>query len=136
MNPECVEYVYELFDGHTWFIQYVFNRLYEMTEKGSAVTIEKAHEAVRFILDLFEPSFQELFARMSERQRSLLTAIAKSGSVSSPTGVDFISRYGLRSASAVQGALRPLIKDETVSYVNGHYLISNRFFSYWLAGRY
>ena len=136
VNPECVEYVYELFDGHTWFIQYVFNRLYEMTEKGSAVTIEKAHEAVRFILDLFEPSFQELFARMSERQRSLLTAIAKSGSVSSPTGVDFISRYGLRSASAVQGALRPLIKDETVSYVNGHYLISNRFFSYWLAGRY
>ena len=77
MNPECVEYVYELFDGHTWFIQYVFNRLYEMTEKGSAVTIEQSHEA-----------------------------------------------------------LRPLIKDETVSYVNGHYLISNRFFSLWLAGRY
>lgn len=126
----------ELFDGHTWFVQYVFNRLYEMTDTDTIATIEKAHEAIRYILDLYEPSFQELFVRMSERQRSLLTAIAKSDKVASPTGVGFISRYGLRSASAVQGALRPLIKDETVSYLNGHYLISNRFFSYWLASRY
>lgn len=136
ISEGCVEYVYELFDGHTWFVQYVFNRLYEMTDRKTSVTVEKAHEAIRYILDLYEPSFQELFVRMSERQRSLLTAIAKSDKVASPTGVEFISRYGLRSASAVQGALRPLIKDETVSYLNGHYLISNRFFSYWLAQRY
>ena len=69
-------------------------------------------------------------------QRSLLIAIAKIDKVASPTGVEFISIYGLRSASAVQSALRPLIKDETVSFVNGNYLISNRFFSYWLAQRY
>lgn len=134
--PECVEYVYDLFEGHTWFVQYVFNRLYESTDEGSSATIELAHESIAYILNLFAPSFQELFVRMSERQRSLLVAIAKSDRVSSPTGVDFITRYGLRSASAVQGALRPLLEDETVSYQNGQYFISNRFFSLWLARRY
>lgn len=136
ISPECVEYVYDLFDGHTWFVQYVFNRLYEMTDSRGPATVEAAHEAIRYILEIFSPSFQEIFVRMSERQRTLLIAIAKVDKVASPTGVEFITRYGLRSASAVQGALKPLMKDETVSYVNGHYLISNRFFSLWLARRY
>lgn len=136
ISPECVEYVYDLFDGHTWFVQYVFNRLYEMTGSNGPATVEAAHESIRYILEIFSPSFQEIFVRMSERQRSLLIAIAKVDKVASPTGVEFIIRHGLRSASAVQGALKALIKDETVSYVNGHYLISNRFFSLWLARRY
>ena len=133
ISEGCVRYVYDLFDGHTWFVQYVFNRLYEMTDNA---TVESAHEAINYILDIFAPSFQELFVRMSDRQRNLLVAIAKRDKVQAPTSVEFISRYGLRSASAVQGALRPLIKDETVSYIDGHYLISNRFFSFWLARRY
>lgn len=136
ISPECVEYVYDLFDGHTWFVQYVFNRLYEMTDDHGLATVEAAHDAIKYILEIFSPSFQEIFVRMSERQRSLLVAIAKVDKVASPTGVEFITRHGLRSASAVQGALKPLMKDETISYVNGHYLISNRFFSLWLARRY
>ena len=133
---ESIEYVYERFDGHTWFIQYVFNRLYEMSGKDTPVTKELADEAVSYILSLFSPMFKEIFARMSERQRALLVAISKERKVTAPTGEEFISKYSLRSASAVQGAMRPLIEDETIAFNNGLYFITNRFFSLWLSRRY
>ena len=136
ITTESIEYVYERFDGHTWFIQYVFNRLYEMTGKDTPATKELADEAVSYILSLFSPMFKEIFARMSEKQRALLVAISKEHKVTAPTGEEFISKYSLRSASAVQGAMRPLIEDETIAFNNGLYFITNRFFSLWLSRRY
>ena len=136
ITTESIEYVYERFDGHTWFIQYVFNRLYEMSGKDTPATKELADEAVSYILSLFSPMFKEIFARMSERQRALLVAISKERKVTAPTGEEFISKYFLRSASAVQGAMRPLIEDETIAFNNGLYFITNRFFSLWLSRRY
>lgn len=136
ITTESIEYVYERFDGHTWFIQYVFNRLYEMSSKDTPATKELADEAVSYILSLFSPMFKEVFARMSEKQRALLVAISKEHKVTAPTGEAFISKYSLRSASAVQGAMRPLIEDETIAFNNGLYFITNRFFSLWLSRRY
>lgn len=136
ITTESIEYVYERFDGHTWFIQYVFNRLYEMSGKDTPATKELADEAVSYILSLFSPMFKEIFARMSEKQRALLVAISKERKVAAPTGEEFISKYSLRSASAVQGAMRPLIEDETIAFNNGSYFITNRFFSLWLSRRY
>lgn len=136
ITTESIEYVYERFDGHTWFIQYVFNRLYEMSGKDTPATKELADEAVSYILSLFSPMFKEIFVRMSEKQRALLVAISKERKVTAPTGEEFISKYSLRSASAVQGAMRPLIEDETIAFNNGLYFITNRFFSLWLSRRY
>lgn len=136
ITTESIEYVYERFDGHTWFIQYVFNRLYEMSGKDTPATKELADEAVSYILSLFSPMFKEIFVRMSEKQRALLVAISKERKVTAPTGEEFISKYFLRSASAVQGAMRPLIEDETIAFNNGLYFITNRFFSLWLSRRY
>lgn len=136
IQPECVEYVYDKFSGHTWFVQYVFNRLYEMTQPNEVATIENANEAIVYILDIHGHSFQEMFVRMSERQRALLIAISKEGKVSAPTGALFVNKHNLKSASAVQGALKPLLEDETISFIDGEYIITNRFFSLWLAKRY
>ncbi len=133
--PDSISYVYDKFDGHTWFIQYVFNRLFE-TASDVPVTIDDANTAVNYIIDIFAPIFQEIFMGMSERQRALLSAIAKEGKVTSITGAEFIMKHNLRSASAVQGALKPLLMDETIITQQGTYFISNRFFSIWLARRY
>ena len=132
--PDSITYVYDMFEGHTWFIQYVFNRLFE-TASETPLTIEDANEAINYIIDIFAPIFQEIFMGMSLRQKELISAIAKEGKTSSPTGAEFISKYSLRSASAVQGAMKPLLLDETISYLQGAYFITNRFFSIWLARR-
>lgn len=134
ISKDAVNYVYEKFDGHTWFVQYVFNRLFEMDISGT-LSIEDANSAINYIIDIFAPIFQEIYMGMSDRQKEFLFALAREGKTSSPTGVDFIKRYNLRSASAVQGALKPLVEDETVSCINGAYFITNRFYSMWLAIR-
>lgn len=132
--PDSICYVYDKFEGHTWFIQYIFNRLYEMAQ-DAPLTIDDANAATDYIIDIFAPIFQEIFMGMSERQRALLSAIAKEGKAASITGAEFIMKHNLRSASAVQGALKPLLLEETVISWQGLYFISNRFFSIWLARR-
>lgn len=133
--PSSINYIYDKFDGHTWFIQYVFNRLFE-TASDAPVTIDDANTAVDYIIDVFAPIFQEIFMGMSERQRALLSAIAKEGKVTSITGAEFIMKHNLRSASAVQGALKPLLLSEAVISQQGTHFIANRFYSIWLARRY
>ncbi|MBE6246905.1 MAG: ATP-binding protein [Bacteroidales bacterium] len=134
IQKETVNYVYEMFEGHTWFVQYVFNRLFEMYD-GRTLTIGDANCAINYIIDIFAPIFQEIYMGVSERQKELLYALAKEGKTSSPTSVDFIKKYNLRSASAVQGALKPLAEEETISSMDGSYFITNRFYSMWLAMR-
>ena len=136
ITRECIEYVYDKFEGHTWFMQYVFNRMFDMTTEDEPATKTMVESAIDYILSLFAPMFKELFVRMSERQKSLLIAVSKDGHVDSPTGEAFISRYSLKSASSVQGAMKALLQDETISFYNGTYFITNRFFSLWLAARY
>lgn len=136
ITADCIEYVYDKFEGHTWFVQYVFNRLYEMTDAENVATVSMADEAVCYILELFSAMFKEMFVRLSQRQRDLLVALSKEGKTECPTSENFILKYNLKSASAVQGAMRPLVKDETVSFQDGAYFITNRFFSLWLSRRY
>jgi AAA+ ATPase superfamily predicted ATPase len=136
ITRECIEYVYDKFEGHTWFMQYVFNRMFDMTTEDEPATKTMVESAIDYILSLFAPMFKELFVRMSERQKSLLIAVSKDGHVDTPTGEAFISRYSLKSASSVQGAMKALLQDETISFYNGTYFITNRFFSLWLAARY
>lgn len=136
LSEECFMRVYQMFEGHTWYIQYVLNRLFETCQTGQAVTEDKIAEAVDYILDINSMLFEEMFRSLSIRQRELLVAVAKEGSVAMITSSIFIRDYGLASASAVQGALKPLIENETIVNEDGKYHISNRFFSLWLARRY
>ena len=136
IESKCIETVYNLFDGHTWYIQYVFNRIFELTDTGQTATAESIETAISNILDIFGHVFQEMLLRVSEKQKALLIAIAKENKVKNITGEQFISTYNLKTASAVQGALRPLIENETVTKEFDFYRITNRFFSIWIAQRY
>lgn len=136
IDDRCFDETYDRFAGHTWYVQNVLNRLYETTAMGTVADFADVDKAVNYILDVYNRTFLEMLATVSERQKMLLIAIAKSGEVDGLTGVEFVSKYGLRSASSVQGAARPLLENETLVRENGRYHISNRFFSLWLARRY
>lgn len=132
----CFDDVYDRFDGHTWYVQNILNRLFETTATGAVADSAEVDIAVDYILDVYNRTFLEMLSTASERQKMLLIAVAKSGEVDGLTGVEFISKYSLRSASSVQGAAKPLLENETLVRENGRYHISNRFFSLWLARRY
>jgi len=136
IEKKCIETVYSLFDGHTWYMQYVFNRIFEITDAGQSANLQSIETALSNILDIFGHVFQEMLLRVSEKQKALLIAVAKENKVKNITGSQFISTYNLKTASAIQGALRPLIENETITKEVDCYRITNRFFSIWIAKRY
>ncbi|MBQ2351849.1 MAG: ATP-binding protein [Bacteroidales bacterium] len=136
IEKKCIETVYNLFDGHTWYMQYVFNRIFEITDAGQTANLQLIETAISNIFDIFGHVFQEMLLRVSEKQKALLIAVAKENKVKNITGAQFISSYNLKTASAIQGALRPLIENETITKEVDCYRITNRFFSLWIAKRY
>jgi len=135
LKEECFYAIYDRFEGHTWYVQYVLNRLYEMTPEGESVEMEMIGQALEHILGVFNVTFQNMLCRYSDRQRSLLLAVAKEGKVTGILSAKFINSHRLGSSSSVQAALKALLQDESIVRNADVYQVGNRFFSLWLAKR-
>lgn len=128
--PQSVfEALYDEFDGHTWYIQDVLNRLYGYRREP---TRELLGEAVAQIVAESEYSFQALTAAYSTGAVRLLKAIAKSRIVPEITAGDFITTYKLRAPSSVMTALKTLLKKEMVYKTPEGYIVYDRFLAIWL----
>lgn len=116
--------------GHTFFVQYVCNRLF--AENVRKISVEVIHKVMLEILSEREPVYFNYRNLLSEQQFTLLRAIAREGSVVQPTSGDFISKYGLNAASTVQTALQALSDKELIYEDKGRYSINDVFLSRWL----
>lgn len=122
--------LYDRFEGHTWYVQNVLNRLY-----GNCLHVknmdEVTHETLRLV-DTKSPQYESLSQFLSSNQFNLLKAIASEGIVKEPMGGRFIREHGLLSASIVQSALRSLLDKEIVYRTAAGYIVYDRFMSIWL----
>lgn len=121
--------VYDKFDGHTWYIQNVLNRLYGYNRD---VEIGLVSYAVEQIVTEQSYSYESLLKAYSAGHVRLLKAIAKEGCVKEVLAGDFISKYRLRAASSVSAALKKLIGNELVYQTADGYIIYDRFMGEWL----
>lgn len=135
LSEDCFDAVYDRFEGHTWYVQYVLNRLYEMTPNGGIADVLMIGQALEHILGVFNVTFQNLLLTYSDKQRGLLRAVAKERKVQGILSGQFVNMHRLGSPSSVQGALNPLLEDETIVREGDVYHIGNLFFSLWLARR-
>ena len=127
---DAFNHLYDCFDGHTWYIQNVLNRLYE-----NCVHVKSIHDVNREIVHLVEsksPQYEGLAQFLSSNQFNLLKAIASEDIVDKPTGGKFIRQHNLASASVVQSSLRGLLDKEIVYRSPRGYIIYDRFMSIWL----
>lgn len=123
-------HLYDCFEGHTWYIQSVLNRLYE-----NCVHVKSTDDVNREIVHLVDsksPQYEGLAQFLSSNQFNLLKAIASEGIVDKPTGGKFIRHHNLASASVVQSSLRGLLDKEIVYRSPRGYIIYDRFMSIWL----
>ncbi|MGV8093693.1 MAG: ATP-binding protein [Mangrovibacterium sp.] len=128
-----IDRVYDLFEGHTWYMQSVFNELYSFIEKGETCTLDLAKESIKNKIDSYEPLFQNTLSLLSEKQRELLYAIAKEGKAKGITSGAFIKKHGLPSSSSVQTAAKQLLGKEIITAEDNTYHVYDRFFGLWLA---
>ena len=123
--------VYDRFDGITWYVQAIMNRLFEL---GAAKPSEDdVNEAVEFLVAGSAYEYEAILRGCSDGATRLLKAIAKEGRVAEVTGGDFISRHGLRAASSVAAAVKSLNDADLIYRSDGGYEVYDRFFGIWLS---
>ena len=133
---ETVEKVYNLFNGHTFYIQKTFNESFADTPKGGICDISTVENAINYIIDLNETLYQEILSNISEKQKEVLYAIAKDGTSQNLTSAQFVKRHKLTSASSVQSASKKLLEKDIITHVNKTYSLTNKFFALWIARLY
>lgn len=136
VSSELVENVYRLFDGCTWFMQMMMNELFALTGHDETCGVDKLDEARKNVIQAQEVSYKDLLARLAPKQKLMLQAIAKERLVKGITSSAFIKKYNLPSASSVQAALKPLLKNDLVTQDGDAYRVYDYFFSEWLAKSY
>lgn len=132
---DTIKSVYEMFDGVTLYIHRVFHDAYIETMSDQTCSTADTIRIARNILLQNEKRMQEMLAFVTEQQKELLYAIAEEGTVSRITSSEFVRKHSLKSASAVQSAVRKLLEYEIITE-NGHqYSIADPLLRIWLKQR-
>lgn len=130
LNEEIFHNIYQRFDGYTWYIQAMLNRLYETDNKVE--NDRQVADAILFHINTLAPYYQTLTTFLTDNQFSLLKAIAMDETVLQPLSNDFIKRHELPSVSSVKSALAVLIDKDLVYKTPEGYIVYDRFMSIWL----
>ncbi|MBO7459854.1 MAG: ATP-binding protein [Bacteroidales bacterium] len=130
LSQEVFHDIYQRFDGYTWYIQLMMNRLYEGNKR--ITELHQATDAIIAVLATLTPQYEMLMTFLTSNQVNLLKAIAKEGKVEQPQSNEFIKRNDLPSPSSVKAALDVLVDKELVYTQPDGYIIYDRLLNLWL----
>ncbi|WP_281715034.1 AAA family ATPase [Parabacteroides johnsonii] len=132
ISSENVEKVYNLFKGHTYYIQKTFNEAFADTPEGSECSIEILRTAIDNLVAYNDTIFREILSNIPEKQKELLYAIAKDGEAEKILSAKFIKRHSLTSASSVQSATNKLLEKDIITEINKVYSVTDKLFAMWI----
>ena len=128
--------MYNLFKGHTYYIQKTFNEAFADTPEGDECSIKTLHTAINNLIAYNDTIFREILSNIPEKQKALLYAIAKDGEAERITSAEFIKRHSLTSASSVQSATNKLLEKDIITEINKVYSVTDRLFGMWINNLY
>ena len=132
IEDEAINYIYETFDGNTYYNQKAFREAYATTSPNSFCTKETTELVVSQMISEADRHYSEIMARLALPQKELLYAIAKEHRARQITSGVFIRRHSLKSASSVQSSIKKLLSYGLVSFDNGEYFIADQLMGLWL----
>lgn len=132
IDSEDVDRVYDMFRGHTFYIQKTFNEAFADTPIGNKCTMETISTAIDSIIAYNETTFREILSNIPEKQKMLLYAIAAEGEAKQVLSGEFINRYGLSSSSSVQSATRKLLDQDLITETDKVYSVTDKLFAMWI----
>ena len=127
-----VEKVYNLFKGHTYYMQKTFNEAFADTPENAECTVDTIRDAIDDMVVSNDTIFREILSNIPEKQKILLDAIAREGETERITSAEFIKRHSLVSASSVQSATKKLLEKDFITEINKVYSITDKLFSMWI----
>lgn len=133
VDAEVIEYIWNQYEGCTWFVQMMMNELYALTSEGETCSMDMISDAHYNVIMAQEQSYKDLLSNLPPKQKIVLQAIAKEGVAKNITSAKFIKKYNLNSASSVQAAVKLLLKNDLLAQVDNGYRVYDFFLSEWLA---
>lgn len=135
-DRSVLEYAYDLFEGHTYYVHQTLHNAFAYFEKDVTVTKCLINDVVNDILQDKEHSFLTQLSLLNYTQKETLIAIAKDVEAYEVTSAAFVRRHSLQSPSAVQNAIRTLLNLQMITYrQDGRtkvYSVSDRFLQMWM----
>lgn len=132
IDSENVAKVYDLFKGHTYYVQKTFNEAFADTPEGDECTLETLRAAIDNMIASNDTIFREILSNIPEKQKELLYAIAKEGEAERITSAAFIKRHSLASASSVQSAMKKLLEKDIITEINKVFSVTDKLFAMWI----
>lgn len=132
ISEDTFNTMYDRFEGHTWYIQNLLNRLYGY---GEEVNLESVEFAINQVVSEYSYSYIDLLNSLTASNVRLIEAIASEGCVKEIYAGEFISKYKLTGASSVSASLTKLEENEIVYKSENGYIIYDRFMSEWMRKR-
>lgn len=132
LSQEVFDFIYQRFEGHTWYIQCILNRLYGFS---GAINEKAVIQALSEIVEESSYFYESLLAAYPAGINRLLKAIADERCVKEILAGSFISKYNLKAASSVNGMLKKAIDNELVYKTPKGYIVYDRFMAEWLRNR-
>ena len=130
VDEEVFMRLYRRFDGVTWYVQAVLNKVWE-----TRMSLENDIQVDAAVKELYEERaliYHDLLCAQNEASQELVMAIARNGIVSEPTSTDFLSRNGLRGASTVRAALKDLAGKDIAYKAESGWIVCDRLFAEYL----
>lgn len=132
VDAEVFRALYDRFEGITWYVQAVLNKVWE---SGRGLEdVSQIDEAVHSLVESSDIVFHDLLRSQNEASRALLRAVAADGCVAEPTSGEFLSRHGFGSHSTVRSALSDLVGNDLLYRSDNGYVVYDRLFAVWLRG--
>lgn len=130
ITDEAFYTVYDRMQGHTWYVQYICNRLFELGDK----TIDKptVETTIVDIINEYEGTFYSMNKLLSVGQLKLLTAIAQEYQVKEVLSNKFLQSHALGAASSVRTAHQALLDKDMLIDNMGTTTIYDKFYAEWL----
>ena len=130
LEREVFDFLYDVFDGITWYLQMVLNRLFE---RGSA-TLSDVRRVIAELLQEKNWEYSALVKSLPSGSVRLLKAIAAEGKVKSVTAAEFIAGHRLGGPSSVHLSQKKLVDDELLYETDDGLVVYDRLFRLWLVG--
>jgi len=134
ITSEVIDQILEWCRYHTWFVQYVCNRLYSLSRDEIDVTI--LHQMMVTILEENEPGYYGYRNLITAFQWKVLNAIAVEKKLSEPNGKAFLTKYQLGAASSVSLAIEALLDKELIFRENEIFYVYDVFLARWMERKY
>ncbi len=130
IKEEQVERILEITRIHTYYVQFLCNRLYGLSARS--ITNDIIGKTLLEILDENETVYINYRNLLTYSQWKLLEAIAKEGNAKKLLSREFIQAHNLTAASSVQAAIGSLMNKEMIYKEGGFYFVYDVFLERWL----